>query len=272
MSNQDLTDQFLDHLHRGGEWAHYWTPDTGEFYTDKRTGEQKQKSWSQWFEVGKRPPVHSAWINKNVYFPVNPVSAIPTTYSDGSPVQQRVYTKTRSNLVCAINAVFSEFDVKDWGDAESIKDHMWELPIYPTALIHSGGGFHGYWFLDNTISVDDTNRRYIQQVQTGWVDVTGGDKNAKDIAHVFRVPGFKNFKPRYAPDYPIVYFADVDFDRLYTFAQIEELTAHLRKGKEPRQKKQRSDNDNTVGGDLITAIDALKRLSTARCDDYNGPQ
>lgn len=40
---------FRKRLHRGGGFAYYWTPDTGEYYTDKRTGKQAQSKWSLWF-------------------------------------------------------------------------------------------------------------------------------------------------------------------------------------------------------------------------------
>lgn len=267
MITEDYTTQLLDHLHRGGTIAHYWTPNTGEFYIHNRTGEQIENSWSIWFDVDNRKSVPDAWINKNVYFSVNPSSQSPDTYKSGAPVRQRTYTKTRVKYVNALNCVFAEFDVKDWGDKESIKEHLMSLPVYPSVVIDSGGGYHCYWLLDDTVSVGDDNRRHIQQVCYAWVDLVQGDPDAKDLARVLRLPGYKNRKSVYAPDYPIVYFVETDFDSVYSFAQIEELTAHLRKERKKRSAAKSS--STTYGGDLIMAIDCLNRLDSWRCDDYD---
>lgn len=262
-----LTNQYtalLDHLHRGGQFAHWWTPDSGKFYTDKKTGEQKQAKFSAWFPVGRRSVIPAAWRDKNVYFCVHPQSAIPQKSRDDGNVTDQKYVKAWVSHVAAVNCFFAEYDVKDYGSKEKISAHLRTLPLYPSVVIDSGGGFHCYWLLANTVTVTDDNRDHIKRLQYAWVKLVGSDDDAKDLARVLRVPGTLNRKEKYAPNYPTVTIMEADYGRLYSLEEFERLTEHL------RQEKPRSPHSgsHSVTDDLVTAAENLKRLSPSRRDRY----
>lgn len=92
---------FRKRLHRGGGYAYYWTPDTGEYYTDKRTGKQVQSKWSLWFPVDADvlPPKH--WPG-NTFYGVH-----PTTEA------RQKWQRSTIETIAAINCVFAEVDGKD---------------------------------------------------------------------------------------------------------------------------------------------------------------
>lgn len=261
--NESLT-KLLDHLHRGGQFAHWWTPDSGKFYTDRKTGEQKQSKFSAWFPVGRRSAIPAAWRDKNVYFCVHPQSAIPQKARDDGNVTDQKYVKAWVSHVAAVNCFFAEYDVKDYGSKEKISAHLRTLPLYPSVVIDSGGGFHCYWLLANTVTVTDDNRNHIKRLQYAWVKLVGSDDDAKDLARVLRVPGTLNRKEKYAPNYPTVTIMEADYGRLYSMEEFEQLTEHLRQEK-PRTPYSGS---HSVTDDLVTAAENLKRLSPSRRDRY----
>ena len=259
------TSRLLDILHRGGQFAHWWTPDSGKFYINKKTGEQEQAKFSSWFPVNRRLSIPASWQSKNVYFCVHPQTGIPQKVRpDGNPVDQK-YIKAWVSHVAAINCLFGEYDVKDYGDKESIKEHLWSLPLYPSVIIDSGGGYHCYWLLSNAVIVDDDNRDSIRRLQYAWVKLVGSDDDSKDLARVLRVPGTLNRK--YGPNYPVVSFVESDFDRLYSLEEFERLTEQIRQ--DLPQGRAKPDIGHSFADDLLTAAESLKRLSSTRKDDYN---
>ena len=80
MTSTPTAERLLNHLHRGGVWAHYWTPNTGEYWTDDN-GNQHESRESLWFQTDKVRPIPFAWVaNRNVYFCVHPQVQIPEEY------------------------------------------------------------------------------------------------------------------------------------------------------------------------------------------------
>jgi putative DNA primase/helicase len=252
-------DRLLDHLHRGGNWAHYWTPNTGDFYIDKR-GERQEGKHSLWFPVDSRPPVPAGWAERNVYFNVYPQTQIP----DG---RDRRSVKARVAYVAAVNCFFGEFDAKDYGSKAAILEHVDTLSLYPSVVVDSGGGYHCYWLLAEPYAVDDGNRDHVKRVQYAWVDLVGSDGGAKDLARVLRVPGTQNRKGIYAPDYHTVEIVESDFDRLYTLKDFERLTEDLRKPVEPSRAPYTG--VTTITDDLVLASECLERLAAHRREDYH---
>lgn len=74
------------------------------------------------------------------------------------------------------------------------KERITAAPVAPSIVVFSGGGFHCYWFLSETVFIDDGNRESIQAMQKDWVRVVGGDRSAADLVRVLRVPGTVNCK------------------------------------------------------------------------------
>lgn len=199
------TAKLLNYLWQGGQFSYFWTA------PEKR---------SYWFSVNKISPIPNG--NRNVYFGVNPVARIPLTNARGEKRDRR-YIRSQNGYIGAINTVFGEFDIKDFGSKEAIFDHLSDYPP-ASVTIFSGGGYHLYWLLDEPFIIGtEADREQARRVQANWVDYTGSDKQSKDLARVLRVPGTKNYKPQYAPDFPTVTIID-HIDKRYTLRYLEKLS------------------------------------------------
>lgn len=209
----------LNWLHRGGQWAYFWTPD-GEEYTNRR-GELCRSKVSMWYPVGRLCAVPAAWADRNVYWPVHPLTQIPKTNAYGDPRRPHL-VRGRLEFIAAINCLFAEFD----GGADAALARLEALTYRPSAIVHSGGGLHCYWLLGDTVTVTDANRAQLGHAQAAWVALVGGDGGAKDLDRVLRVPGHRNMKPeRRQSDgsYPVVRLLELDFGRLYDLDQLTRL-------------------------------------------------
>jgi len=272
--------KLIKHLWRGGPYACYWSMTAD--------GETKQ---AHWFATDEVEPPSPRLSDRHQYFGVHPGTVMGAT-------NQRVTKKT----VAAINGFFADFDAKDEvkfreyspylpdnynelkaGDQRAaVKDAqekamMLDLPTYkarasakvdacpllPTWIIDTGGGYQCYWFLRDTVIVDDTNRERMEALQAEWVEAIGSDPGAKDLARVLRIPGSLNVKDYFAPDYPVVKVVERDDSRLYdledfeTITGIDEVWMAAKKAKpQPREDANPAIvkfNDTIKIGDLLTA-------------------
>lgn len=198
--------ELLECLWQNGIYGYYWT------------APQKLSYWMPQEEIGPPPNGH-----QNVYFGINPVDEIPTTNMSGQPCTKE-HLRSRNATVSVVNALFGEFDCKDWGDLDSIRNHLKQFP-FPSITVHSGGGVHLYWLLNTTFYINsDGCRERIRRAQTNWVDFTGSDKQSKDLARVLRVPGTKNYKKCYSPNFPTVKVLKSDYNLTYCLEELEQLS------------------------------------------------
>ena len=67
----------------------------------------------------------------------------------------------------------------------------------PSFIIDSGGGWHGYWLLDEPFQLnDEADRQKIAAILRGLFSALGGDPSyVKSVASVMRLPGSVNTKP-----------------------------------------------------------------------------
>jgi hypothetical protein len=200
-----MLERFLSHLHRAGGYSYYHA------LPERR---------SYWFPAGAAPALPSG--GTNWYFGVHPCSDIPPCNAHGEIKPER-YVRAQKRFICALNCLYAEFDVKDYGDKAAIQAHLDGLPIAaPSVVVDSGGGLHGYWLLRQPfICGNEDTREAARIIQQLWVGVVGGDPAVHDLTRVLRVPGTLNHK--YDPPRPVV-FLSCDLER--TFA-LTELTAHL---------------------------------------------
>lgn len=191
---------FLDHLQRGGHAGYYWTVDASKH---KR---------SHWWNGTGRPDAPQ--LRADLYFGVHPTLEIPTTNAKGQPCDPQ-FARSRNDLIAAVNCLFSEFDAKDYGgDLARTLTVVEALVPRPSVVVASGGGYHCYWLLDEPWLLSDAaERQRAKDVLYAWVDYTGGDTAAKDLARVLRLPGGLNHK--YTPPRPVA-FVWCDLELLYS--------------------------------------------------------
>ncbi len=298
IDQEAVRDALLLHLMRGGTWGHYWTPD-GKPYTDKE-GRTVTPRYTQWFDAANPKPPVAAWTDKNVYWGVHPCSRKGID-PDIKPNKQR----SSVAIVDAVNCMFADFDGKDYvqpdeyapflpadyaalppderadaidkarkaafaADRERYKPRAWAavqaMPLQPSVIVDSGGGYQPYHLLTDTVHISDENRQGVNAVQVAWVQLIGSDKSTKDMARVLRYPGSYNRKSQYAPDFPPVQFVEADFARLYSLADFERLTEGLRAERQAHVASIGSTN-GYHGDTFEEAADALRRLAAWRCDD-----
>lgn len=202
-----MFDTFLAHLYRGGAYAYYHT------LPGKR---------SLWFAVEDPPAIDPAACKTNLYFSVYPTTCIPETNARGEPCPSH-YARSRTDLIAAINCLYAEFDVKDYGSHEAILAHIDALTVpAPSALVNSGGGVHAYWLLSEPyLLTTDAKRQAAKYIESAWVQLVSGDKGAKDLTRILRVPGSWNDK--YQPRRQVEWLR-CDLDVQYP---LQTLTAHL---------------------------------------------
>lgn len=203
MSNTDyFRHRLFKHLNRGGEYNYYWVVDAD--------GRRKVSNWWKTTAPAEIPKKAC-----NVYFGVHPTNTNPDELA-ANEGKHRTQIRTRSSTVAAINCLFCEFDVKDLSRSE-IARRLKTAPVPPSVLILSGGGIHCYWLISETFMLStEAERERARWIQGQWVSLLGGDKNSMDLARVLRVPGTRNYKQAYAPNFPMVTFVGADFSHLYS--------------------------------------------------------
>jgi len=253
-TNESITRSFFSSLWEGGKWAYWWTPNSGRYYTDKRTGARVEAKASIWFPVNRPAPIPNHWLNeKDVYFSLNP-----------STVQRERWQRSTISTIGVVNALFAEFDAKDYGSIDAIFDHLDRLDRYPTGVIFSGGGLHCYWLLSWPYRIiTDDNRDRIRRLQAAWVGLVGGDPAAKDIARSPRVPGSRNWKSAYAPVFPHVSFVEWWETRRYDLALVEALAAdriaEIAKTEKAKQAEDMERTEEVAAGAARQILDAMVR-------------
>lgn len=126
------------------------------------------------------------------------------------------------------------------------KEHIESLKPQPSAVVDSGGGYQGYWLAADTfILASDADRERAANLQKRWVMFVCGDPSVHDLRRILRVPGSRNHKKRYAPDYPVIDFIKKDFDLRYTFEELEALLPP----EEPKPVPQRTNGAYHTNGE-----------------------
>lgn len=243
------TERLFDHLHHGGEYAHLWT-DAGH-----------QSYWFGVSRDTNRAArtVPRQWLRHNVYFTVHPLSQIPPHNTSGNTDSR--YIGSQLAYITAVNALFAEYDGKDYvvpaeyiphlpvdfalltctGQQSAIqtaKEQLFyahptaykqrarvvldALHYPPSVIVDSGGGYHCYWLLRDTIPVDEGNRADVQAIQHHWVQLVQADPGAADLRRLLRVPGTYNMKAGFGRQHPRVDFCKADFTLLYAYPELEE--------------------------------------------------
>lgn len=110
-----------------------------------------------------------------------------------------------------------------------------QIGLEPSVIIFSGGGYHLYWLLKDTVLVTPENVKDIADIQRDFVKMVGAD-NVCDLPRVLRFPGTRNHKKGFAGNPPKVKFMRANLERLYTLDDIEGLVNDWRALQVPDKK------------------------------------
>lgn len=108
-----------------------------------------------------------------------------------------------------------------------LEDFVADLPLQPSAVVHSGGGLQAYWFLAQPAIIgDEDERAQIAALSRGWQAAiqrraqAHGWKfdNTSDLARVLRVPGAFNRKTRDVKPVKLLY---LDPARRYSLGELQ---------------------------------------------------
>jgi hypothetical protein len=105
-----------------------------------------------------------------------------------------------------LTALFVDADFKHLGEVET-RRRLAECQIAPSAIVHSGGGLHPYWFLRPPLDLLKPGglveaRSILRRLAKSVADVV--DEAVSEPARVLRIPGSLNFKPAYGEPRPVV--------------------------------------------------------------------
>lgn len=245
--------EFAAALWQGGSFAYYWSPN-GPERTDPTTGAAYQEKISLWFPAAAPMAVPDLWLkHHNVYFGVHP-----------SSIKRNDHRRALAGEIECVNCLFAEFDAKTVTKAE-ILQRVGNLPALPSVLIDSGGGYHAYWLLSQTLRLDTPEARArVIEVQHAWNEAVGGEKGVNDLARVLRVPGAFNCKPERGPDFPMVRFVSYNLNLRHEFANLERIAESVIQRNRHKQTAARS-------APSPVDIDDASLLEIARAARGTGP-
>ena len=118
-----------------------------------------------------------------------------------------------------LGALFVDVDFKHTPEAE-IRGHLAHAMLPPSAIVHSGGGLHCYWFLREPLLLPDEAPR-AKALLRRLAAALGGDLAAAEPARILRVPGTWNRKPDYSPA-RLVQLEQCDVSRRYNAGELDE--------------------------------------------------
>lgn len=259
------TEAFLQHLHRGGQFAYYWL--ASERKDDKDRPAAKRTIWWKVNGHVPQPPPDEAAVGKfHLYFGINPVGAIPQERKDHRnggtyrPRPDRV--RPVGAEIAAINCLFAEFDFKHFDTPAACIDHVELIEPPASVIVHSGGGLHVYWLLAQPYLLDtEARRERARTALADWVERIGAERESKDLARVLRLPGSYNYKAAYGPAFPEVTYLRCDLARTYLLDDLQPPRA-------PKAAPVFAWDLSRGGDEVEKARRALDRLSRWRVDEY----
>jgi hypothetical protein len=118
-----------------------------------------------------------------------------------------------------LGALFVDVDFKTTPEAE-IRARLAHDPLPPSAIIHSGGGLHCYWFLREPLMLPTEAHRATALLRRLATHL-GADLASAEPARILRVPGTWNHKPAYGTARP-VRLEQCEPTRRYNASELDE--------------------------------------------------
>jgi hypothetical protein len=133
----------------------------------------------------------------------------------------------RREDVAYVRALWADVDAKCYGGKTAARDALGRTEPLASAVVDSGGGFHGYWLLDEPFRVDGDGARTetVEGTLRGLRDrlrAPGGPPldACGAVSHALRFPGTLNHKEAYPRPVRAV---EVHADRRYRFDDLSSL-------------------------------------------------
>ena len=149
--------------------------------------------------------------------------------------------------VCAINMIWLEIDLMDGihkninlPDQEEAGIILNTFPLEPTIMVHSGGGYHLYWMLDEPFLINnEVDREFVSNLisdfQHTFIDIARQMDlhidNTSDITRVLRVPNTLNHKSKQTR---LVSIIDENSEK-YTIPEIEDAIKDIQEKLPPKE-------------------------------------
>lgn len=112
--------------------------------------------------------------------------------SEKTGKEYRVYPRGKAHDATYITALW--VDVDEPGEPGYLQT-IGKLTAPPSIVVHTGGGWHGYWLLTEPLAVTDDNREDVKRTLKGMALACGSDTKVADLARIMRLPGTVNTKP-----------------------------------------------------------------------------
>jgi hypothetical protein len=150
-------------------------------------------------------------------------------------------------------AAWTDLDFRDYRGGETeCRDGLARFPLSPTALVQSGHGLHGYWFMKEA-----EEPHTLVQLSAGLAEALGGDHVA-DAARILRLPGTVNRKDPANPVPALI--EELDLSRRYNPCDFEEFLGSLSTPSVDGQEPARMNSAAVIAGKLSPEVlDLIKR-------------
>ena len=106
-------------------------------------------------------------------------------------VATRGHGNGKKEGITCIPSVWADIDFKDT-PREKADRLLSELPVKPSIIIESGGGYHVYWFLKEPAGSEDIPT--VEVVNRKLASFLEADSGVCDASHILRIPGTLNHK------------------------------------------------------------------------------
>lgn len=196
----------------------------------------KKQVLSYWFDNIKGAADYIPKLNgADIYYGIGLAKQKPA----GSESDRQHHRCTKKN-VAAIPALWADVDVDKEGSKkkyfptrEAARDFLNGLPLKPSMLVWSGGGYHAYWLFNEPAAITSPRERsQVTALSKGWQDylrqVAKKDGIAIDSTHnidrIFRVVGTVNHK--WGVDVEVEYCDDTRYNP-YDFDDYVKIPASL---------------------------------------------
>jgi putative DNA primase/helicase len=170
--------------------------------------------------------------------------------------------------------VWVDLDFKDLARGEEeAKERLNALPLKPTMVVHSGGGYHLYWLLNEPKAIAPETIPFYESLNKRFSEILGGD-SCHSIEHILRVPGTMNWpderKQRQGRTPTSVRLIFADGPR-YNLADLDDGSFEPASSKQSSHRKRQSNSEPpTVPASLPARFIELLMRQTLFQDIWQG--